>query len=133
MNDTGKLYGEYMKIKKIIKSSYDIEDYDENTKEWIESHYKKIFNGYKKVYLSVNNIRNVCQAWLDRIVFENNINRFPKGWMDMIYFWVQGKYKERKRFMEMFYTIYYDMATELDALDGGPDMEKPATTTGFAI
>ena len=133
MNDTGKLYGEYMKIKKIIKSSYDIEDYDENTKEWIESHYKKIFNGYKKVYLSVNNIRNVCQAWLDRIVFENNINRFPKGWMDMIYFWVQGKYKERKRFMEMFYTIYYDMATELDTLDGGPDTEKTTTTTGFAI
>jgi hypothetical protein len=33
----------------------------------------------------------------------------------------------------MFYTIYYDMATELDTLDGGPDTEKPTTTTGFAI
>ena len=132
MNDISKLYQEYLKIRKIIKSSYDIDGYDDDVKKWMEPRYKRTFNGYASVYLPIRIIRDICQDWIDKIIAENKIDRFPKGWMDLIYFGLKGKYKERKNFMGMFYTIYYRMAADLDALDDGPDTEIK-TTTGFVV
>lgn len=133
MNDITNLYQEYLKIQKIIKSSYNIEEYDDDTKAWLESHYKRTFNGYVKVYLPISTIRNICQDWIDKIIAENKISRFSKGWIDLLFFGIKGKFKERKKFLSMFYAIYYDMASKLDLLDGGPDTEVKTTTTGFAI
>lgn len=133
MNDITNLYQEYLKIQKIIKSSYNIEEYDDDTKEWLKSHYKRTFNGYVSVYLPTSAIRNICQGWIDKIIMENEINRFPKVWIDLVYFFLKGQYKQRRNFMNMFYTIYYDMVAKLDSLDGGPDTEVKTTTAGFAI
>jgi len=133
MNDTGSLYQEYLKIQKIIKSTYDIDGYDDDVKKWLESRYKRIFNGYAKVYVSITDVRDICQGWIDKIVAENRIGRYPKGWIDLILFGLKGQYRKRKRFMSMFYTIYYDMASKLDALDGGTNAEVKANAPGFSI
>ena len=101
MNDITNLYQEYLKIQKIIKSSYNIEEYDDDTKEWLKSHYKRTFNGYVSVYLPTSAIRNICQGWIDKIIMENEINRFPKVWIDLVYFFLKGQYKQRRNFMHM--------------------------------
>ena len=123
MNDIEKIYREYQKIQKIINSAINISDYDPDTEYWLRNHYKKINNGYNHVYVSAETIRGICQQWINKVIEENKIDRFNKGWMDLTWFGLQGKYRRRKNFMMMFYTIYYDMVDKLDNLDGGLDRE----------
>jgi len=135
MNDNIQIYQEYLKIKKIIKSSYDFENYnDPELYRWLNQHYRKNFNGTCQVYTPISTIRSICQNWVDRVIEENKISRFNHSWMDLLLFWFKGKYKERKRFLQMFYAIYMDMTSLLDELDGGPDQqENNIRTSGFRV
>ena len=75
-------------------------------------------------------LRNLCQNWLDDVSYRQDLPGGRKYWMDMFIHFLRGQYKARLRWRKVFFCIAFNIADELDELDGGVDIE-PKQRIGF--
>lgn len=120
MNDLGKLYNEHQKMVKIIDSCLEYKTDDEGLQKFINKIYgrNRYQNKFQTTIISMTDLREICSQWMEKILDENHIKDGGSLKWDRFCWFLKGKYKERKRFLRMFVTVFGDIKYRLDDIDG---------------